>query len=80
MVDPANIAVAVPAVAEIEALKLLEILLGQAPVEIGADAVERDVDEDAEEFPVVIGSNVEFALFLSFSCHANSARVSLTLV
>ncbi len=54
VVDAADIAVTVPAVANVETFEFLKILLGQTAIEIGAEAVESDIDEDPEEFPVVV--------------------------
>ena len=55
VVDAADVSVAIPAVADIEAFELLKILPRQAAVEIGTETIERDIDEDPEEFPIVVG-------------------------
>ena len=55
MVGAPDIAVAVPAVAEIERLDLLRIALVERAVIVGADAGEAHADHQPEEFPVVVG-------------------------
>src|SRR5690606_37940239 len=53
--DAADIAVAIPAIAQIKALQLREELVGIGAVEIDAALFEAEIDQDAEEFPIVVG-------------------------
>jgi hypothetical protein len=59
MVDTPDIAVAIPPIGNIEAVEFREIGVRQAAVVSDAQTIEADVDEDAEEFPIVVGI-VEF--------------------
>lgn len=54
MVDPAHRPVAIPAVAYIESLEFIEIGLGLGPVEFHTDPLQPEIDQNAEEFPVIV--------------------------
>lgn len=54
MVNAPHRPVAIPAVAYIESLKLVEIGLGLATVEFHTHPFQPEIDQDAEEFPVIV--------------------------
>src|SRR5262249_34722677 len=54
MVDPRDRAIAIPAIAEIEGVEVIEIGFGQRAVKFDAALLEAEIDQDAEEFPVIV--------------------------
>lgn len=54
VVDPAHRPVAIPAVADIESLEFIEIGLGLGAVEFHTDPFQPEIDQNPEEFPVIV--------------------------
>jgi hypothetical protein len=60
MVDAADIAVSIPAIAQIKAVEFLKVLFGRRAIELDPAFLQPQIDQDAEELPVVVGK-VELA-------------------